>query len=77
MQTKRALTADQERHRSEGLRTLARIIARRALAHQEHDATRSPVGRPEVPPGAAHNARSSLGEAAPHEAWTNQRSPGQ
>ena len=40
MKTRRALTDEQERTGLEGLRILARIIARHALAHPDH---RSPA----------------------------------
>ena len=44
MKTQQALSDEQERHRIDGLRALARIIARRALAHQGHAVSGSTGG---------------------------------
>ena len=45
MKTQRALSEEQERLRIEGLRALARIIARRALAPYRASAERTPATR--------------------------------
>ena len=49
MKTQRALSDEQERIRLEGLRILARIIARRALAHPGLRTSRSPAEQPAAP----------------------------
>ncbi len=61
MKTQRALSDEQERIRLEGLRILARIIARHALAHPDLYAG-SPSG--ERPPKPESTDRSLTGRAA-------------
>ena len=49
MQTKQPLNDEQERRRIEGLRTVARIIARRVLAHEGRGVNSSAGERPDMP----------------------------
>ena len=65
VKTQRALSDEQERLRSEGLRALARIIARRALAHQGHAVSGSTGGG-----GHAVNRESRCNRERPRGART-------
>ena len=57
MQAKRALSDEQERLRIEGLRALARIIARRALAQSRRPADSTPGMRTDGTPPRARIRR--------------------
>ena len=57
MKTQRALSDEQERLRIEGLRALARIIARRALAHHGHDISGSTGGGGDAADGESRGNR--------------------
>ena len=61
MKTQQALGDEQERLRSEGLRALARIIARRALAHQGHAVSGSTKGGEDAADGKWRSNRERPG----------------
>ena len=60
MKTQQAPSEEQERLRSEGLRALARIIARRALAHQGHAVSGSTGGGGHAADGESRSNRGAV-----------------